>query len=277
MSSFNPTMPARSYLFVPGDRPARFAKAMSSGADAVVVDLEDAVAEDAKAAARATLAQWLPTLNGTWRARVLVRINAPGSPNFVDDLALLAAVRPAAVMLPKAEHAQTLAQVQQACPDVVLLPLIETAIGMLSSLALASAPGVQRLVFGTLDYSNELELGPEPWALDAGHAQLALVSRAAGIAAPVAGVTPAITDAAQLLADWQRARGHGFGAKLCIHPQQVAPLHASMTPSPAELDWAQRVLVAVRSSGGGAVQLDGRMVDKPVIVRAERLMQRAAP
>ena len=262
----------RTYLFVPGDRPERFAKALASGADAVVVDLEDAVAPAAKDAARATVGSWL--IAQAERGRVVVRINDDGTPGFAADLAMLAASGAAAVMVPKAERVATLAQVRGACPAIALLPLVESARGMLAAQDLAAAPGVQRLVFGTLDYALDLDLGADPAALDPGASHLALVSRAAGIAAPVAGVTTALDDPAVLLADWARARLHGFGAKLCIHPSQVAPIHAALAPTAPELAWAQRVLDAA-AAGSGAVQLDGRMVDRPVIERARRLIERA--
>ena len=102
-----------------------------------------------------------------------------------------------------------------------------------------------------------------------------MTSRAAGLAPPVAGVTPEIDDDARLLADLARARAHGFGAKLCIHPKQVAAVHAALQPSAVELDWARRVITAAEGTQG-AVQIDGRMVDKPVLQRAHILLQRAA-
>lgn len=263
----------RSYLFVPGDRPERFAKALATAADAVVVDLEDAVAPAAKDAARQAVAQLLAQT--TERGRVVVRINDESTAWFDPDLAILSAGGAAAVMLTKAERVDTLSRVRAACAHIALLPLVETARGMLAAQALAAAPGVQRLVFGTIDYALDLDLGSDPIALDAGHAHLALVSRAAGIAAPVAGVTTAIDDEALLLAELARARGHGFGAKLCIHPKQVAPIHAALAPSAEELAWARHVLAAAEGARG-AVQLDGRMIDKPVIERARRTVERAA-
>ncbi len=275
----------RSYLFVPGDRPERFDKALSSGADAVVLDLEDAVLPAAKAAARAALATYLAaraTARSVELQRLVVRINAEGSAWFDDDLVLLAACPGAAVMLPKAERVQTLATLQQRCPGMAVLALVESAAGVLAADALAAAPGVQRLVFGTLDYALDMGLEGEmatTLGLDFAASRLALVSRAAGLASPVAGVTPAIDDEALLRSELARAQAHGFGAKLCIHPKQVAVVHAALAPSAEELRWAQRVLQAVAAAGAGpagAVQLDGRMVDKPVIERARRIVARAA-
>ena len=264
----------RTYLFVPGDRPERFSKALASGADAVVLDLEDAVLPAAKDAARAEVAAFL-LANRPCADRVVVRINDEGSDHFVGDLKLLATCGAMAVMLPKAERIQTIERLLGACPGIAVLPLVESARGMLGAQALAGAAGVQRLVFGTIDYALDLDLGQDPAALDAGHAHLALVSRAAGIAAPVAGVSTAIDDEAALRADLARARTLGFNAKLCIHPRQVAPIHAALAPSADELAWAQRVLQAA-DAASGAVQLDGKMIDKPVIERARRIVARAS-
>ncbi len=264
----------RTYLFVPGDRPERFAKALASGADAVVLDLEDAVPAGAKDAARAAVAQ---ALAGD-ATRLVVRINDAASPWYAADLAMLAATHAPAVMLPKAERAADIEHVRAACPTIVVLALVESARGVLGAEALAAAPGVQRLVFGTIDFALDLDLAGElarSVGLDAAASRLAWASRAAGIGSPVAGVTTAIDDEAALLADLARARAHGFGAKLCIHPKQIAPIHAALAPSAAELAWAGRVLAAADAAGGAAVQLDGRMVDKPVIERARRLVARA--
>jgi len=266
----------RTYLFVPGDRPERFAKALASGADAVVLDLEDAVQPAAKPAAREAIAAFVSANNDT--ARLVVRINADDTAEFAHDLALLSHHPVAAVMVPKSERANTLNAVRNACSGARLLPLVESAKGVLASEALARTPGVQRLVFGTLDYALDMGLEGElatTLGLDAPATWLALSSRAAGIASPVAGVTPALDDEVLLLAEWARASAHGFGAKLCIHPKQVAAIHRALTPRADELAWAQRVLAA-SADAHGAVQLDGRMVDKPVIERARRIVARAA-
>ena len=269
------TLP-RSYLFVPGDRPERFAKALASGADVVVLDLEDAVAPSVKAAARDAVADFLATTDAL--ERLVVRVNDESTPWFEDDLAVVRAHAARAVMLPKAERAASVARVRAACPDCAVLPLIESARGVVAAALIAASPGVQRLVFGTIDYALDMDLQGElasTVGLDAAASHLALASRAADIAAPVAGVTVAIDDETQLRADLTRARAHGFAAKLCIHPKQIAAVHALLAPSPDELGWAERVLAAADSAAGAAVQLDGRMIDKPVIERARRIVQRA--
>ena len=272
-------MHARSYLFVPADRAERFDKALASAADRVVIDLEDAVAPEHKALGRAAFAARLARATAAERARLVVRINDEHSAWFDDDLALLRELRelrPAEVMVPKAERADSLARLRAACPGIAVLALVESARGVLAAEALAAAEGVQRLVFGSIDFALDMDLSGDALGFDHAAARLALASRAAGIAAPVAGVTVAIDDEALLRAELARARAHGFSAKLCIHPRQVAVVHDALRPSATELDWARRVVAASQAASGAAVQLDGRMVDKPVLLRAQALLARAA-
>lgn len=266
---------ALTYLFVPGNRPERFAKALASGADRVILDLEDAVAPADKAAARSAVAQWLHSQRAL-ADRLLVRINDDASPWYADDLALLAASPLRCVMLPKCESPAQVAAVQaRLAPGSSTLPLIETARGLQALQAIAQAPGVARLAFGSLDFMLDLDVPADSLMLDMAAAQIALASRAAGLPAPVAGVTPAL-DAAQVSADMAQARSLGFGAKMCIHPGQVAAVLAALAPTASELTWAQRVLQASAAAGGAALQIDGKMVDRPVLLRAERLLARAA-
>lgn len=261
----------RSLLFVPGSRPERFDKALAAGASAVIIDLEDAVAPPDKDAARAALAGWLRPDHA-----VIVRINSVDTAWFEQDLALCGMPGVAAVMVPKAERADTLAAVTAAGARG-LLPLVESAAGLAALAALAGAPGVLRLAFGAIDLQVDLglkdatedELGPF-------RLQLVLASRLAGIAAPVDGVSVAIDDEDRLRADVQRARRLGFGGKLCIHPKQVGAVNRGLAPGEAELDWARRVLAAAAVSGGAAVAVDGKMVDKPVLLRAQALLREAA-
>jgi citrate lyase subunit beta / citryl-CoA lyase len=273
--------PPRSYLFVPADRPERFAKAVASGADAVIIDLEDAVAPAAKREAREGLARWLHSVDDG-AATLLVRINPPGSEWFDADLALLRAAPPrtvAALMLPKAERAAMLEHARHASGGLPLVALIETAEGFDHLRELAQAPGVQRLAFGSIDFQldmgiDESEAGTELLFF---RSQLVLASRLATLAPPIDGVTTSIDDAERVARDAAAARRLGFGAKLCIHPKQVATVHTAFTPSVAELDWARRVLDAVQRAGGAAVAVDGKMVDRPVELRAQQMLRRASP
>jgi len=265
-------MSPRSYLFVPADRPERYAKALASGADAVIIDLEDAVAASAKDSARESLAAWLD--RGGETSGIVVRINDAASAAFDADLAIVGRVGVAAVVVPKAESIGDLARVRAAAPAAALLPLIETAAGIDRVREIAAAPGVQRLVFGSIDLQLDLgiEEGSDGSELLAFRSALVLASRLAGVDAPVDGVSTAIDDAAALDADTRRARRLGFGAKLCIHPRQVATVHAAFAPSADELAWAERVVAAAAASSGGAVAVDGRMVDRPVLLRAQALL-----
>jgi citrate lyase subunit beta / citryl-CoA lyase len=264
-----------TYLFVPGNRPERFAKALASGADRIIIDLEDAVAPADKAAARTAVAAWMGGA-GEDRHKVLIRINDCASAWYEDDMAMVGAANAPCVVLPKCESAGQVAAVLGRLPQrASVLPLIETARGMVALNEIAAAPGVARLAFGSLDYVADLDLSSDSLALDFAAAQIAIASRAAGLASPLAGVTPAL-DAGQVSADMAHARSLGFGGKMCIHPMQVAAVRTALAPSGAELAWAQRVLQAWNLSAGGAIQLDGKMVDRPVVLKAERITAQAA-
>ena len=269
---------ARSFLFVPGTRPERYAKAHASGADAIIIDLEDAVAPREKNSARDQLASAFEQLGAPERARSVVRMNANGTPWFEDDLKLLAdlvgqGLR--AVMLPKAESALVLQQLARALgAGCALLPLVESLAGWDGVDALAAAPQVLRLAFGHLDFQADVGMAAGADEVELAPVRLAVVlaARRAGLAASIDGVTAAIRDAERLQEDAARSRRFGFGAKMCIHPEQIALVNAAFSPSAAELDWARRVLAAVEAAGGGVVSLDGRMVDGPVVRSAQRTL-----
>ena len=257
----------RSYLFVPGNRPERYAKALAAGAHAVIVDLEDAVAPAEKNAARDALRAWLKP-----EQPVLVRINGADTAWFADDLALAGLPGVAGVVLPKAERVDDIARlVQQGAPAV--LPLIESALGFHNALDLARQPGVRRLLFGSIDFSVDLGLTEGVETLQYFRSQLVLMSRLAGIQSPVDGVTTTLDDTDRITDDTRRARRYGFGGKLCIHPRQVAHVNAAFAPTEAEAAWALRVLQAVENTDGAAVAVDGKMVDRPVVLQAQAIME----
>jgi citrate lyase subunit beta/citryl-CoA lyase len=260
---------SRSYLFVPGNRPERFAKACSAGADAVIVDLEDAVPVAEKTTARAALAAWLsPT------QPVLVRINGAETEWFHGDVELCKAPGVAGVMLPKTERIEPLRRVEEQLGEMVrILPLIETAQGLWNALEIAQVHTVERLVFGSIDFQLDLGMQADEEELLYFRSQLVLVSRIAGVQAPVDGVSTAIDDAEQLRADTLRARRLGFGGKLCIHPKQISHVNECFRPSQNEVAWARRVLEAVSASNGAAVAVDGKMVDRPVILKARQILK----
>ena len=259
-----------SLLFVPASRPERIPKALATGADAVVVDLEDAVPPGEKDAARAGLAAVLD------RTRpVLLRVNGADTEWFAADLEVLAHPGIAGALLPKAEDPDDAAVVARACRGKPVLPLIESALGFDRRRELAMAAGVERLVFGHIDFQADMNLRATEDELLPFRLELVLASRLADIAPPIDGVTVAFDDEAQLRADARRARRLGFGGKLCIHPRQVGVVNACFAPSPEEVAWAQRVVEADGAARGAAVAVDGRMVDRPVVLRARAVLAEA--
>ena len=258
----------RSYLFVPGNRPDRFDKACATRAQAVIVDLEDAVPPAEKERARAALAHWL-----TPQRQVLVRINAAETPWFAADLRVCGQPGVGGIVLPKAERAEDIVRVAAACRNVPVLPLIESAQGLWNVLAVAQAGNVKALLFGSLDYQADLGISDD----DLLHArsQIVLVSRVAGIEPPVDGVTQAIDDPELLRRDCHRSRQLGFAGKLCIHPSQVDIVNACFAPTEEEVAWAGRVVEGFERAHGNAVQVDGRMVDRPVLLKAQAILREA--
>jgi citrate lyase subunit beta/citryl-CoA lyase len=267
---------ARSFLFVPANRPERFAKAAASGADAVILDLEDSVPLQAKAEARAAIRQHGGVLQGSPCA-VVIRINSPDNEWGRQDLRDLQDLGGlAGVMVPKCESAATLSRVARAWPGVPSLPIIESAAGHLALREIAMAPQVGRLVVGHIDFLADTGMvcSDEQRELDTLRFEVAMCTRVANLAPAVDGVTVSVDDEALIRADTQRALRFGFGAKLCIHPRQVPVVHATFAPTPTQLEWAERVLSAMEVSQGSAVQLDGKMVDLPVVLQAQRLLAR---
>jgi citrate lyase subunit beta/citryl-CoA lyase len=248
-------------LFVPANRAERFAKAAASGTDAVILDLEDAVASDAKNDARAALVTDFTGLP------VLVRINAHGTQWHNADVAAVAALPIAAVILPKAEDVATCNAVATATGKPIIA-LIESALGLAQARAIAAAEGVARLAFGSIDFCADLGCEHLRNVLLPARSELVLASRLAGIAAPIDGVTVQLDDLAISHDDAVHARAVGMTGKLCIHPRQIEAVRRAFSPTDQEIDWARRVL----ASGDGAVSVDGAMVDEPVRIRARAIL-----
>ncbi|SAL88978.1 HpcH/HpaI aldolase [Caballeronia arvi] len=258
----------QSFLFVPGDRPERFDKALQSGADAVILDLEDAVSPENKNEARRAIEAWL-----TPDRPVLIRVNARGTSWFEQDAQLCKLRGVGGIVLPKVESASDVVElVSRTKSRMPVYALIETAKGMVNAMEVARAPFVRQLMFGTLDFCADLRLASDGSELDHFRADLAVTSRVAGIAPPIDGVTPAIEDEDLLRADTLKARRWGFAGKLCIHPRQVPIVNAGFAPNQEELAWARRVIEAFKTADGAAVAVDGKMVDRPVIQRAQSIL-----
>lgn len=257
---------ARSLLFVPGDRPDRFEKAVASGADAVILDLEDAVAPGAKSAALGHVLSWLEHRSGA-----VVRVNAAGTPWHAAEIAALARTD-ALVMVPKADASEDLATIRSVVGDRIVA-LIETARGLRSADEVCAAPGVVRVALGNVDLARELGVDPDSHAaMSYARGRVIAAAAAAGIAAPIDGVTTKLDSPEALARDLVVTRELGFGGKLCIHPSQVADVNDALRPTSDELDWARRIME--HAATGGVSVVDGVMVDPPVLARAAALLQR---
>lgn len=257
----------RSYLFVPGNRPERFSKACTTGAHAVIIDLEDAVPPLEKSAARENIATWLST-----KHPVLIRVNSVDSPWFRDDVRLCEMPGVAGIVLPKAERTDDIFMIHCASANKPVFPLIETARGFESAGILARASHVQRLMFGSIDFQLDMGIEGDNEELLYFRSMLVLFSRLANIQPPVDGVTTEFDDTDFLRRETVRARRLGFGGKLCIHPRQVEHVNDAFAPTDEEVAWARRVIEAAQSADGAAVAIDGKMVDRPVILKARQVL-----
>lgn len=255
---------AHTFLMVPGNRPEQFAEACASGADAVVIDLEDAVAPAAKGAARDALANWLDSASGRApHVPVLVRVNCVNSGCFGDDLVLCHRPGIAGIVLPKTERVNDVASASSTAP---LFPMIETALGFSRLAEIASAPRVQRLLFGAADFRVDLGIMGDGDELLYFRSQIVLASRLAGLHRPIDGATLATGNCSAAADAARHAYRLGFGGKLCLHPDQVDPVARAFAPSADEVAWARRVLAAAVDSP--APMLDGQVLDKAMVLLA---------
>lgn len=268
---------ATTYLFVPAHRPERLAKACAAGPDAVIIDLEDAVDPADKAAAREALRGWLATCTpaaAAARPELWVRVNAVGTPWFGHDLAVLQQHSAAltGVMLPKTESGRDIDTLQVL--DLPVIALVESARGLLGLAGVCAHPGVHRLAFGSADLARDLGC-EDAWDTLLPHrAQLVLHAAAAGLPPPIDGVSFVLDEPARVTDDARQAMRLGMGAKLCIHPAQLAATRRGFAPTEAQQHWARQVLAAAAAAGQGAQRVAGQMIDRPVIERARLLLSR---
>ena len=285
----------RSFLFAPGNHPRRVEKALSLGADAVILDLEDAVATSDKAAARKPVAE---ALKGPRRCRGYVRPNAPSSPYCYRDLVETLHDKVDGVVLPKVESAADLHAIDwliaalerergMAEGSIDLIPMLETAAGVARvdrilqarSLRPYRAPWrVKRVAFGAADYSLDLGLVPsheEPELAEA-RARVVLASRAAGLEGPLDSPWFHLRDMEGFRRALDRSRRGGFQGRLCVHPDQVPVANELFTPNADEVARAERIVAAfaaAEAKGSAAVEVDGQMVDYPIVHRARALLE----
>jgi citrate lyase subunit beta/citryl-CoA lyase len=258
---------ASLFLFVPADRPERFAKAVAAGADAVIVDLEDAVAPPARDGARAGLAAALAGLAQT--VPVFIRINGIGTPWHDADLALAVTLPVAGIVLPKAETARDVQTLKSSLPDKALIALVETASGLAVVDAIARA--ADRLAFGSIDFAADLGCAHIRDALLLARSRIVMAARLAGAPQPIDGVTLSIRDEGTIEDDARYAAALGFGGKLLIHPAQIAAARRGLSPSAEDVAWAERIVAG--SADGAARAVDGIMVDAPVLARARHILR----
>lgn len=253
-------------LFVPANRTDRYAKASASGADAVILDLEDAVDPADKPAARSGV-----TGRPSMPVPVIVRINPVDSEWFAADMQAIAKAVPDAIMVPKASSPEHLTAIRQATEGrTAIILLIESAQGLAELPRLLAIDGVLGAAFGHLDFAIDLGCSPDWESLLLARSTLVMQSRLSGKPAPLDGVTANIADANLTALETKQAKKLGFGGKLLIHPTQIEPARIAMQPSDAERAWAQRVVTIAQS--GGAIRLDGEMIDAPVLARAQAIL-----
>jgi citrate lyase subunit beta/citryl-CoA lyase len=270
----SPLSDACSFLFVPATQPERYGKALASGADGVIIDLEDAVGLDDKAKAREILKNTWSSISIDQKHRIVVRCNAPGSSFYAADLVLAKELQVRHLMIPKTESRDHVNGAAEELKNTAFIPMIETPLGLHHLNEIASAEQVLRLALGNLDMQVELGISCDDneTEIDSARFMLVLASKLAQIAPPLDGVTPSTDDEPRIFAHAQKAKRFGFGAKLCIHPKQIPIVKRAFTPSPEELDWAKRVISADKAAKGQAVKVDGKMVDRPVVMLARRIL-----
>lgn len=284
------TLPLRSLLFAPGNHARRVEKALSLDADAVILDLEDAVAVSEKSATRAVVAA---ALGRPRRGLLYVRVNAIDTEFCYGDLVAVVQAGLDGVILPKAESAAGIATIDwlmaqlerdRSLPHgtVDLIPIVETARGLRQIDAILSAGHrVRRVAFGAGDFTLDLNMAWTRGETELAHARAMVVtaSRAAGIDPPLDTVWADLTDAAGLEASARTALACGFQGKMCIHPDQVTVVNRVFTPSDAEIAAAERVCAAferAEAEGNAAIQVDGKFIDYPIVYRAQRVLQKVA-
>jgi citrate lyase beta subunit len=263
---------ARSLLFAPGLEERKLQKALGAGADAVVVDLEDAVPAGEKEAARAVARRVLE--GRATRSLVAVRPNAVGTAHWEADLEAVSGLELDALVLPKATPEAVTALGPDGPP---VIAIVETALGLRQAFETARLPRVAALVLGAVDLGAELGLEPRADGLEVLYArsQLVVDSAAAGIRSPFDLVHVDIRDDEGLEAEARLARSLGFRGKACIHPAQIEIVNRVFSPTEEEQEHARRVIEAYEhalADGRGVVALDGEMIDLPVVERARRVL-----
>ena len=279
--------PNRTFLFVPGNHPRKLEKVFDSGADAIIIDLEDAVAIAEKPATRAVAVE---ALKQDHKPRGYIRVNAIDTEFCFEDLSAVVGPWLDGIVLPKVESASDYLTVDwvlgnlernagMALGSIDLMPIVETAKGLAAARDIAACGGrIKRLSFGAGDYTRDLNL---QWTfgedeIAAARSELVLASRLANIEPPIDTVFIHIKEHEHFARSAQKGREFGFQGKLCIHPNQVEATHAAYTPTEDEAAWAQKIIdsfVAAEKAGSASIQVDGYFVDYPIVEKAERIVE----
>lgn len=280
-------MKLRNLLFAPGDSARKAEKAFGTGADCVILDLEDSVAPGAKVAARAAVAE---VLSGRGPGAAVVRVNAQDTSWYLADLAAVVGLHPSAILLPKCDGPAALARLdhnlealeQQAGVPVgstgVIALVTETARSLARMDYVGCTPRLRAVCFGAEDLSADL--GVRPRGPDGAYTAPVAAARAATLLAAAQAGIPAIDtpwpdprDPDGLAREAAQAAADGFAGKLCIHPAQVEPVAAAFTPAPDRVQWAEKVRdLFAANPGAGVMAMDGKMVDRPHLKLAERIL-----
>ena len=206
--------------------------------------------------------------------QVLIRVNAKQTPWFAEDIQLARLDNVSAIVLPKTESAADVEAITQ-LREIAVYPLIETPLGFAKVREIAAAQATHALMFGSIDFQLEMNMQGAYHELLYFRNEIVLASRLANIEAPVDGVTVDFKDTVLIQLETEQAKNLGFAGKLCIHPNQVDIVNQVFSPTAAEIEWANRVLQTVEAAQGQAVSLDGKMIDLPVILKAQRILQQA--
>ncbi|MBP0621171.1 HpcH/HpaI aldolase/citrate lyase family protein [Cupriavidus consociatus] len=257
----------RSWLFVPGTRLDLLAKAVRAGTDAIIVDLEDAVLPEHKAPARLAVAQ-LPAVG----CPLYVRVNAVGTKDFALDVPAAVQARVSGIVLPKVERPEDFDALLALMPaPLPVVALIETAKGLANLPRIATHPVLHCFAFGGVDFGVDVGCASDSTTMRLARSKLVLASRAANLPPPIDGVTVSL-DAEVMEQDARDAKLQGFGGKLCIHPRQLEHANRAFRPTEDEIAWATRVAERADEAQVGALLVDGEMVDRPVLERAQRIL-----
>jgi citrate lyase subunit beta / citryl-CoA lyase len=260
----------RSYLFAPGHDEKLLSKVFDAGADAVMLDLEDAVPQGDKERARGLVAEVLAD-HPAW-----VRVNAAGTDMCAADLKVVGALA-YGIRIPKCESADEVRWVAERAPGKPIICAVESARGVLAAYQIACTPGVRHLAMGGVDLQRDLSAGNGNLQTLYVRSHLVVASRAAGIERPIDSVYPRLDDDVGLRDQAEFALSLGFFGKSAIHPRQLPTLHDVFTPNDEEIAWAQEVVAAFNAAGGAALRLpSGEFVDVPVAERAKRVLELAA-